>query len=118
MFDKNTILCGSSAYEQMFYLNPDFETLPESVRNELKILCVLFTEEVGGILRLEFDEKGELLLTTEAREEDLTYDEIGSVLKIKQIQKEKKELLESLEMFYKVFFLGEDIEEDRHADRD
>ena len=40
------------------------------------------------------------------------YDEIGGALKIKQIQKEKEELLRSLEMFYKVFFLGEDIEED------
>ena len=32
--------------------------------------------------------------------------------KIKQIQKEKRELLESLEMYFKVFFLGEDFKED------
>ena len=34
------------------------------------------------------------------------YDDIGSVLKIKQLQTEKRELLQSLEMYYKVFFLG------------
>ena len=43
---------------------------------------------------------------------DLLYDDIGSVLKIKQMQQEKQELFESLEMYYKVFFLGEDLEDD------
>ena len=37
--------------------------------------------------------------------------EIGSVLRIKQLRAEKKELLESLELYYRVFFLGEDAEE-------
>ena len=39
------------------------------------------------------------------------YDEIGSVLRIKKLQTEKRELLESLEMYYRVFFLGEIPEE-------
>jgi hypothetical protein len=41
-------------------------------------------------------------------EGDLLYDDIGSVLKVKQIRREKADLFESLEMFYRVFFLGED----------
>jgi hypothetical protein len=45
-------------------------------------------------------------------EGDLLYDEIGSVLKIKQLQQTKAELLESLELYYRVFFLGETIEEE------
>ena len=61
---------------------------------------------------LEFDENGNLELNTSADEGDLLYDEIGSVLKIKQMQQEKQELFESLETYYKVFFLGEDIEDD------
>ena len=32
------------------------------------------------------------------------------MLKIKQYQEQKKELLESLELYYRVFFLGEDPE--------
>lgn len=39
------------------------------------------------------------------------YDEVGSVLEIKSIQREKRELLEELEMFYKVVFLGESYED-------
>ena len=29
---EEIVLCAASAYEQKFYLNPDFMTLPESVR--------------------------------------------------------------------------------------
>ena len=40
------------------------------------------------------------------------FDDIGSQLKIKQIQhdEEKQELLNQLQLYYKVFFLGEELE--------
>ena len=111
MFQNEVILCGSSSYTRKFYLNRDFSRLPEAIKEELQIMCVLFTEDIGGVLTLVFDEKGNLLLEVSADEGDLLYDEIGSGLKIRQIQKEKAELLQSLELYYKVFFLGEDVEE-------
>ena len=43
------------------------------------------------------------------------YDDIGGALKIKKLRVEKEELLESLEMYYRVFFLGEDV--DKREDR-
>ena len=46
---------------------------------------------------------------TEAKENDFFYDEIGSVLEIKKLQNEKRELMEALEMFYRVVFLGEEF---------
>ena len=107
--EKNIVLCASSAYEEKYYLNEDFVQMPESIKEELQIMCVLFTADVGGILTMEFDEEGNLLFQTEADEGDLLYDEIGSGLKIKQIQEQKKELLESLELYYKAFFLNEDV---------
>ena len=107
LYQENVILCASSAYEQKYYLNEDFEQLPQQIKDELKIMCVLYTEDVGGIL--ELDEEGNLNLKVTADEGDLLFDEIGSVLKIKQIQQEKVELLESLEMYYRVFFLDEEI---------
>ena len=108
MFDEEVVLCASSAYEKKYYLNEEFSRLPEDIKNELKIMCVLFTEEVGGILELVFDEEGNLLFRTDADENDLLYDDIACGLFIKKMQYEKRELLESLEMFYRVFFLGED----------
>ena len=105
--NEEIVLCAASAYEQKYYLNPEFDSLPENIKRELQIMCVLYTEDVGGILMLVFDENGNLELKVDHKEEDFFFDEIGSVLKIKQIQQEKRELLESLEMYYKVFFLQE-----------
>ena len=108
MYQDTIVLCGSSAYEQKYYLNESFEALPQAIKDELKIMCVLFTEDVGGILTLMFEEDGTLVFQTEAEEGDLLYDEIGSVLLVKKLQQEKQELIESLELYYKVFFLNED----------
>ena len=104
MFDDKVILCGSSSYEKIFYFNPEFDSLPKQIKDEL-------TEDVGGILRLEFDEKGNLNLTVESKEDDFFFDEIGSVLKIKQLRAEKRELLENMETYFRVFFLqeGQDV---------
>ena len=106
--DEEIVLCAASAYEQKFYLNPDFDTLPESVQEELKVMCVLYTEDVGGILMLVFDGEGNLELKVDHAEDDFMFDEIGSALKIKELQRTKRELFESLELFFKVFFLGEE----------
>ena len=110
MYSDRIVLCGASAYEQKYYFNQDFDSLPQQVKDELQILCVMYTEEIGGVFTLEFDEEGNLQFKTEALEADAMYDEIGSVLRIKKIQEEKRDLLESLEMYYRVFFLGEDVE--------
>lgn len=112
MYQENVILCVSSKYEEKYYLNEDFENLPASIQRELQIMCVLYTEDIGGILTLEFDSKGNLNFITAANEGDLLFDDIGSALKIKQMREDRKELLEALETYYKVFFLGETINTD------
>ena len=111
--DEEMVLCAASAYERKFYLNPEFNSLPEEVKQELQIMCVLFTEEIGGIFTLEFDDHGNLQFKTEATEADGFYDDIGGALKIKKLRVEKEELLESLEMYYRVFFLGEDVDKEK-----
>lgn len=105
---ENTVLCAASAYNEKYYLNEDFEGLPQNVKDELKIMCVLYTQDVGGILTLEFDEDGALQFRTQAAENDFFYDEIGSVLKIRELQRTKQEFLEALETYYRVFFLQEE----------
>lgn len=106
---EKRVLCGSSKYEEKFYMNEEFQGLPEEIKKELKIMCVLFTEDVGGIFMLEFDEEGNLNMVTEADENDILYDDIGCSLKIKKLQEEKKELFSSLELFYRVFYIGEEL---------
>ena len=109
------VLCGANSYEQKYYFNQEFSSLPQSVKDDLHIMCVLYTEDVGGILTLEFDDSGTLEFKVTAPEEDYLFDEIGSVLKIKQYQEEKREMLESLELYYRTFFLGEDLDLDEEG---
>ena len=109
MYEEKVVLCGANSYEEKYYLNPDFEQLPEHVKQELKIMCVLYVHDVGGVLTLVYEENGELCFEVSSEEFDPTFDEIGSQLKIKKLQTEKRELLESLQLYYKVFFLGEEM---------
>ena len=105
-------ICPVENIKEVF--NMAFINFPISLEEEdLNILCVLYTEDIGGTLQLIFDKKGTLNFRTECEDGDFFYDEIGSVLKIKQMQREKTELFESLEMYYRVFFLGEEFTEDK-----
>jgi hypothetical protein len=108
---EKVVLCAANAYNQKYYLNSNFKELPENIREELQIMCVMFTEDVGGILQVAFNEDGDLEFETSCEEGDYFYDEIGSVLKIKQYSNEKRDLLEALETYYKVRFLGQGFED-------
>ena len=112
MSNQDVVLCASNAYNKKFYLNEKFNGLPAAIKEELQIMCVLYTEDVGGVLELVFDEDGNLEFRTSYEEGDFFYDEIGSVLKIKQYQNVKRELLKSLETYYRIVFLGEGFDEE------
>ena len=103
--DKRIVLCGANAYEQKYYFNEKFALSPESVKEELQVICVLFTEEVGGIFTVVFEEDGSIVLETNAKEDDLLYDEIGSGLLVGEVRRNRQELLESLQLYYRVFIL-------------
>ena len=109
MSDNRVVLCGANAYEQKYYLNEQFAKLPQAVKDELQIICVLFTEEVGGVFTMVFEEDGSLSLENVAEETDIYYDEISSGLLISEIRRKRQELLESLSLYYRVFILQEDI---------
>ena len=101
MYDEKVVLCGANSYEEKYYLNPDFEQLPDDVKNELKIMCVLYVHDVGGILTLVFEENGELCFEVTSDDFDPMFDDIGSQLKIKQLQRDKQDLLQALQLYYK-----------------
>ena len=104
MYENEEILCSASKYTEKCYLNPKFENLPPRIRDELKVACVLFTEEIGGVIMFYFDREGNLDILTQSNDDDLLYDEIGCGLKVKRLQIEKRELFEQLEQYYELFF--------------
>lgn len=103
------VLCGANAYEQKYYFNPDFSGIPQSVQEELHIICVLFTEEAGGIFTVLFEEDGGVTLETQAAEEDYLYDEVSAGLLLGEIRRKRAELLESLSLYYRAAVLKEDV---------
>ncbi len=111
MEEKRIVLCGANAYEKKYYFNQQFAGIPDSVKDELHIICVLFTEEVGGIFTIVFEEDGTLSLETDAEESDIYYDEISSGLLVGEIRRKRQELFESLSLYYRVFVLKEDVSE-------
>lgn len=109
IMEEKIVLCGANAYDKKYYFNQKFDKIPDSIKDELHIICVLFTEEVGGIITFAFDEEGTLVIETNAADEDFYYDEISSGLLVREIRRKKQELFESLSLYYKVVVLGEDI---------
>ena len=57
---ESRVLCAASAYEQKYYFNKAFDRIPDDIKDQLHIICVLFTEDIGGIILFEFDEEGHL----------------------------------------------------------
>ncbi len=100
MKDDGVVLCVANSYEKKYYFNPQFSLLPETVKKELQIICVLFTEQAGGIFQMLFAPDGELLLRTEYAENDFLYDEIEAGLLVDKVQKEHQELFQELKLFY------------------
>lgn len=110
MEDGRIVLCGANAYEQKYYFNEQFNQIPDSIKEELHIICVLFTEEVGGVITIVFEEDGSISLETDAEESDILYDEISSGLMIREIRRNRQEMFESLSLYYRVFILHEELD--------
>lgn len=107
--EERVVLCGANAYEQKYYFNEKFDGIPSSIKDELHIICVLFTEEVGGIFTIVFEPDGSVSLETQYADDDFYYDEVSSGLLVSEIRRKRVDLLESLSLYYRVFVLKEDV---------
>jgi len=120
VFEENAggrvVLCGANAYELKYYFNPMFRQIPESIKKELNIISVLFTQEAGGIFTILFEEDGSVSIETNADEEDITYDEITAGLLVGEVRRKRQDLFEALGLYYRIYVLHEDpgelLEED------
>ena len=106
--EERVALCGANAYDKKYYFNEKFAGLPVSIKEELRIISVLFTEEAGGIFTIEFEKDGNITMRTEYAQDDFLYDEIGSGLLVGEIRRKRQEMFESLSLYYRVFILHED----------
>jgi hypothetical protein len=105
--EGRTVLCGANAYEKKYYFNQAFDRIPDSIKDELHVICVLFTEEVGGIFTVEFEKDGGIFLRTECAQDDFLYDEISSGLLVGEIRRKRQDMFEALSLYYRMFVLQE-----------
>ena len=96
-------LCGASRVNRKYYFNPEFDRIPDAVKEHLREICVLFAEDAGGIFTIEFGDDGEPEFVVRPGENDSDLDEIAAEIRIRRLQEEEQELMRQLALFYKVF---------------
>ena len=65
---EEIVLCGARRYNQKFYINENFKNLPDEIKNQLKVMCVLFVQISEESFSLFFDEEGNLEFRTACNE--------------------------------------------------
>ncbi len=102
MENQKVILAYSSQYAQKYFFNDELGKLPEEVRKEVLVLLIMLTEEAGGVAEMGFYPDGELYLDSWCEEGDLGYDQVSAGLIISEIERDQKDLIEELELWYKL----------------
>ncbi len=98
----DNVLCAANAQSMKYYFNEEnFGMLPKTIKQELKVICVSYCADAGGVITMSFNDEGSLCIQTIA-----PIDEIGAELLIKKMQKEHEELFKQLERFYLELICG------------
>lgn len=106
--NKNLIpIIVSNSYIKKYYIDERLTSLPKEIRDNLKIAFVKFTEEVGGVLQVVFDnENYEIFLTIDKSDDDIVFDEIDAKYKLSKIEKENEKVFDDIATFCKFKFNG------------
>lgn len=101
------VLAGANNREQKFFLEEEFQFLPEAIKEDVKKICVYLAEKLNCTFLMGFEENGDLYFETVKHADDCDFDDIGAELEIKRLQREEKELLRAMELWYVIFFTKE-----------
>ncbi len=97
---EKKVLAGASREKQKYFFEREFDALPQSVKDELKNICIVMAERLGCTFLIYFEETGDVLFEIIKNEGDFDFDDIGAELEIKSLKSEKKELIKSLKLWY------------------
>ena len=92
----------SNSYIKKYYLDNRLETLPKEIKDTLKKIFVTFTENVGGMAVVSFDNKEyKLVFEIKKNDNDISFDEINANYKLAKLEQENAELFEQIAKFCK-----------------
>lgn len=106
---EKKVLAGASRQKQKYFFEPEFNGIPQTVKDEIRNICILMAERLGCTFLLSFEENGDLVFDIIKNEGDIDFDDIGAELEIKSLKSEKKELIKALKLWYVVNMTEEGI---------
>ncbi|MBR5468781.1 MAG: hypothetical protein IKU80_06070 [Firmicutes bacterium] len=108
------IMAAASFDKQKYYMDEEFLSLPQGIKDEVQTICVYLAEKLMCTFVVGFyEDDGDVYFETVRSEEVLDFDDIGAELEIKSLQKEKSELIKALKMWYLIYKTdrGEEIKQ-------
>ena len=81
------ILAAANNKEQKYFMEEEFKFLPDTIKEDLKRICVYMAEKLNCTFLVGFDDNGDVYFETIKHEGDFDFDEIGAELEIKRLQK-------------------------------
>lgn len=108
------VLAAASFDKQKYYMDEGFSDLPQSIKDEIKTICVVLADKLMCTFLIGFYTNGDVYFETVKSEELLDFDDIGAELEIKALEKEKAEFIKALSLWYLVYKTteGEKIKEE------
>lgn len=100
---EKVVLAAASFEKEMYYLEKEFEELPQEIKNEIKIICVTLAHKLMCTFIMGFYSNGEVYFETVKNEGFYDFDDIGAELEIKEIQRKKADIIKALSLWYVVF---------------
>ncbi|MCD8036276.1 MAG: DUF6145 family protein [Clostridiales bacterium] len=97
---EKTVLAGASREKQKYFFEPKFSALPQTVKDEIRNICIIMAERLGCTFLISFEETGDIMFEIIKNEGDFDFDDIGAELEIKSLKSEKKELIKELKLWY------------------
>ena len=97
---EKTVLAGANSVNKKYFFEPLFGYLPESIKDEIRDICVVLAEKLNCTFVISFYENGDIVFEIVKNEGDVDFDDIGADLEIKILKKEKNELIKALKLWY------------------
>lgn len=99
---EKEIVISASPYNHKYYFEPRYDDIPNEIKEELIESIAAIAEKVNAIISLGFNKDGYIFIEQTA-DDNVFIDEIGADLEIKKLQRDKKELLKSLQLWYMIY---------------
>lgn len=94
------MIAAASWEQQKYFLSPDCAGLPEAVKDEIRILCVLMAQKLACTFMIGFDDTGDVFFQTLPQRDAFAFDEIGADLELRRLSKTKRQLLLGLKAWF------------------